>query len=137
MYWWLQVKWQKPAPSPWNSHKIVWEANQYIWFIYGPLKTLNNTRGKVSVSMNADPINMIHKSQKLTKKVLNKELEEYFRSNRSISWRKQVWTPNRYPRHNLPKLYMESNPCIFFNTAHIKFAITPEDEFQNQLMLIW
>ena len=48
-------------------HKPVGEANKYFRFEHSPLKIFNHTRGKISVSMNADPIDMIHKSQQYTK----------------------------------------------------------------------
>ena len=59
-------------------HKAVGVENMYVRFRYDPLTICNNTRGKVSVSMNSDPINMIHKSQQSTKEGLNKSLEGYF-----------------------------------------------------------
>ena len=37
-----------------------------------------NTEGKYSGSINPDPINMIHTSQKSTKEGVNEDLEEYF-----------------------------------------------------------
>ena len=43
-----------------------------------------------------------HKST-INKISLNKELEGNFRSRNSINWSKQVWTPNRNPRHDLPQ----------------------------------
>ena len=55
-----------------NFNKPAGEANPYVRFGYGPLTIFNHTWGKVSGSMNADPINMIHKSQKQTKEGLNK-----------------------------------------------------------------
>ena len=51
------------------------EANQYVCFGYGPLEICKHIRGKVSGSINADPINIIHASQKSTKEGLNKEFE--------------------------------------------------------------
>ena len=48
-------------------YKPTGEANLYVWFEYVPLTIFNHTLGQVSVSMNSDPINMIHKSQKSTK----------------------------------------------------------------------
>ena len=53
-------------------------ANPYIQFGYGPLNIFNHTRGQFLGSLDADPINMIHANQKLTKEGLNKYLEGYF-----------------------------------------------------------
>ena len=53
-------------------HNPVGESNPYVWFGYGSLTIFNHTRGKFSESMNADPINKIHTSQKSTEEVLNK-----------------------------------------------------------------
>ena len=47
--------------------KPVGEENPYLRFGYGPLKICLNTQGKVSGSMNDDPINMIHTSKQLKK----------------------------------------------------------------------
>ena len=46
-------------------------ANPYVRFGYGPLKICYHTWGKGAGSMYTDPINIIHRSQKLTKCVLN------------------------------------------------------------------
>ena len=54
-------------------HKPVGEENWYVRFGYGPMKICNHTRGQVSGSINADPINMIHKSKKSTKYGLKEE----------------------------------------------------------------
>ena len=48
-------------------HKPSGEANLYVWFGYGQMKIWNHTWGQVSVSMNADTINMIHTSQQQEK----------------------------------------------------------------------
>ena len=53
-------------------HKPAGEANLYVQFVYVPLKIYNHTPGQVSVSMNADPINMIHITQQSTKQGLSK-----------------------------------------------------------------
>ena len=53
-----------------NVHKPAGEANLYVRFGYGPLTVFNNTREIVSGSMDADPINMTHTSQKSTKEGL-------------------------------------------------------------------
>ena len=58
-----------------NFHKPVGESNPYVWFGYGKLIICNHTQGQVSVSMNTDPIDMIHTSQQSTKEVLNEVLE--------------------------------------------------------------
>ena len=73
-----------------NFQKYAGEANPYVWFGCVPLTILNNTRGQVSVSMNADTINMIHTSQQSTKLGMNEELEGYFRSIKAINLSKQV-----------------------------------------------
>ena len=44
-------------------HKPAEEENPYVRFGYGSLKICNHTQGQVSLSMNADPINMIHTSK--------------------------------------------------------------------------
>ena len=66
-------------------HKAAGEENQYVRFGYNPLKICNHTRGQVSVSMNTDPIIMIHTSQQPTKEDFNKELEGYFRPSKVIN----------------------------------------------------
>ena len=43
-------------------HKPVGEANMYVWFEEGPQKIYNHTRGQVSGSTNAEPINTKKKS---------------------------------------------------------------------------
>ena len=48
-------------------HEPTGEEIPWVHFEYGPLKTCLHTRGQVSVSMNADPIIMIHTSQQSTK----------------------------------------------------------------------
>ena len=48
-------------------HKFSEEANPYLQFGYVPQTIYNKTLGIVSESMNSDPLNMIHKSQKSTK----------------------------------------------------------------------
>ena len=68
-----------------NFHKPEGVSNPYVWFGYGPLKICNQTRGQVSVSMNANPINIIHTSKKSTKEGLNEELEGCFRSIKAIN----------------------------------------------------
>ena len=60
--------------------KRMGEANMYVRFGYVPLTILNHIRGQVSVSMNADIINLIHTSQQSTKEGLKEELKGYFRS---------------------------------------------------------
>ena len=60
-------------------HKPAGKENPYVWFGYGPLTICYHTQGKVSGSMNANPINKIHTSQQSTKEVPNKELEGYLR----------------------------------------------------------
>ena len=47
-----------------NFHKPAGEANTYVQFGYSPLKIFNHTWGQVSESINADPIDIIHTSQK-------------------------------------------------------------------------
>ena len=68
-----------------TSHKPLEEENPYVWFGYKPMKHCNQTRGKVLVSINADPINIIHTSQQPKKEGLNKELERYFISRKSVN----------------------------------------------------
>ena len=48
-------------------HKLTEEENQYVWFGYSPLTIQNHTQGKDLGSVNNDPINMIHTSQKSKK----------------------------------------------------------------------
>ena len=48
-----------------------WEV-PYVCFGYIPLKNFNQTWGKVSGSMNSDPIKMMHTSQQSTKERFNK-----------------------------------------------------------------
>ena len=52
-------------------HKPAGEENPYVRFGYGPLTICNHTQGQVSVSMHADPINMIQTSQKSIEEGLN------------------------------------------------------------------
>ena len=52
-------------------HNPEGESNMYVRFGYGPLKICNHTQGKVSGSMNAKPINIIHTNQQSTKEGLN------------------------------------------------------------------
>ena len=61
-------------------HKPAEEANKYIRFLYTPLTICNHTQGKVSGPVSADTINMIQKSQQLTKQDLNQDIEGYFRN---------------------------------------------------------
>ena len=63
-------------------HKPAGEENPYVRFGYGALTICNYTRGQVSVSMNNDPINMIHTNQKSTKEDSKKDLEGDFRSSK-------------------------------------------------------
>ena len=65
-------------------HKPAGEANMYVWFGYGALKTFKHTQGDVSVPINTTPINMIRTSQKSTKEGLNEELEVDFISGKAI-----------------------------------------------------
>ena len=51
-------------------HKQSGEENPYAQFVYNPLKNFIHTRGQVSRSMDAYPINMIHKSHQSTKEDL-------------------------------------------------------------------
>ena len=53
-------------------HKPAREANPYIRLGYIPLNICNHTQGQVSVSMNDDPINMIHPNKKSTKEGFTK-----------------------------------------------------------------
>ena len=57
-------------------HKPAGEENPYVRFGYGALTICNYTRGQVSVSMNNDPINMIHTNQKSTKEDSKRTLKE-------------------------------------------------------------
>ena len=67
----------------------VCRGSKYVFrFGYGPLKICNNTLGKVSGSMNADSINMMHTSQQSTKEDLNEELEGYFSPRKLKTQRK-------------------------------------------------
>ena len=66
-------------------HKPEGEENLYVQFGYVPLKICKHTQGKVSGSMNADPINMIHTSQQSTKEGSEEELEGYFRSSKTTN----------------------------------------------------
>ena len=54
----------KNATLTTTFHKLTGEENLYVWFGYFPLNICYHNRGQVSVSMNSDPINMIHTSQK-------------------------------------------------------------------------
>ena len=40
-----------------NFHKPVRDANTYVQFVYLPQEICNNTRGQVSGSKSADPVN--------------------------------------------------------------------------------
>ena len=53
--------------------------------------------------MNNDHINGVYTSQISTKEVVCKELEGYFRSSKAINLYKQLLTPNRHPRRDLPQ----------------------------------
>ena len=50
-----------------DFHKYSGESNQHVRFGYIPLPIWLHNLGQVSVSINADPINMMHTSQKLAK----------------------------------------------------------------------
>ena len=54
-------------------HKTSEGENMYARFGYVPMKICNHIRGKVSGSINAYPINIIHTSKKSTKEGLNEE----------------------------------------------------------------
>ena len=58
-------------------HKPEREANQYDRFGYESMTIFYHTWGQVLGSMYADPINMIHTSQKSIKYVLNEQLKGY------------------------------------------------------------
>ena len=66
-------------------HKPGGEANIYVCFGYVPLTVFNHTQRQVPGSINKYPKNMIHKIQQSTKEGLNKKLDGYFRSIKSIS----------------------------------------------------
>ena len=57
--------------------------------------------------MNNDHINGVYTSQISTKEVVCKELEGYFRSSKAINLYKQLLTPNRHPRCDLPQSWGE------------------------------
>ena len=61
-------------------HNPAGESNMFVQFGYGPLTIFNESQGNFSGTMNADPINMIHTSQKSAKEGLHKDLEGDFRS---------------------------------------------------------
>ena len=82
---------KKPSTLATTFRNPAGKENMYVRFLYIPLTILNHTRRQVSVSMNADPINMIHISQQPTKEGLDGELEGDFRSFTAINWIEQVW----------------------------------------------
>ena len=59
------------------------EANMYIWFGYGPLIICNHTCGQVSLTMNSDPINIIHTSENFKKRWTNKLNEIYIQQTKT------------------------------------------------------
>ena len=63
-------------------HNLTGGKNPYVQLGYIPLTVFYHARGQVSVSMDADPINMIHTSQQLSKEGLNEELDGDFRSSK-------------------------------------------------------
>ena len=65
-----------------NFHKHEGEENPYVWFGYVPLTIFNHTRGQVPVSMNADTINMIHKSKQSAKEGSSFDPEGDFRKSK-------------------------------------------------------
>ena len=65
------------------------EANKYVRFGYGPEKKFNHTQGQVSVSMNADIVNLKYTGKWPIKWVLGYELGEYSRSIKTIDWRQK------------------------------------------------
>ena len=65
--------------------KPMGEANPYVRFGYVPLINYNHTQVHISGSMNADPINMIHPSQKSTKEGFDEELDGYFILSKEIN----------------------------------------------------
>ena len=79
------MKSQKLAPLPRPSTNLRGGENPYVRFGYSPLTICNHTQGKFSVSMNTDPINMIHISKQSTKEGLNEELEGHFQSIKEIN----------------------------------------------------
>ena len=56
-------------------HKLAGEGNPSVQIGYHPLKICNHTPEQVSGSMYADPISIMHTSQKSTKEGLNEEIE--------------------------------------------------------------
>ena len=58
-------------------HKTAGKENPYAQFRYVKLKICNHTQGQVSVSINTDPIHIIHTSKQSTTEGLNKDLEGY------------------------------------------------------------
>ena len=57
----------KQALFPQPSTDLRGGGGPYIWFGYVPHNINNNLQGKVSGSMNAGTINMIHTSKQITK----------------------------------------------------------------------
>ena len=62
--------------------KPIEESYTYLRFGYDPLKIYNHNCGQVTGSMNADSINMIHRSQQSTHDVLNK----LFEGDKNLYW---------------------------------------------------
>ena len=69
---------QKPAPSPQPSPNLRGMSVCPVWIYL--TENFNRTQGQVSVSMNSDPLNMIHTIQQSTKEGLNKYLDGDFRN---------------------------------------------------------
>ena len=68
---------KKPSPSPQLYPSLQGKQIRMSSLEYSPLEICDHIRGKSSVSMYADPINMIHTSQQSARKGLNEYLEGY------------------------------------------------------------
>ena len=67
MHYLRQVKSKNQAPVPWPSTILQGKQICMSGLGYSPLTIWYQTWGEVSVSVNADPINMINTSQQQTK----------------------------------------------------------------------
>ena len=125
MYWWRQVKNKNRHPAT-AFKRPAGEANRYVWFEYGLLKIFNHTQGNFSGSMNANPINVIHKIQQSTKERLQQRTWRRF-------WINQRNQLKQTSMNNQPVPLPQPSTNLPGGNPYVRFGYSPQKIFNHTL----
>ena len=112
--------------------KPVGEENPHVWFEESPQIISNQTWGKVSVSMNADPINEKYRS-KINKTSIVLWAQKMFYINKSNQFIRTIMNTQPEPLPQTSSSLRGNQISIYsLHISHRHFSTTPEEKYQDQ-----